>query len=208
MHHRIIDNFLSDDLFDYLCSLKLNKVEYDQILNHHNKISKDGSTETSCISVEKLKKLNLECHEKTINLLKELSPEKAKLYDYSDFNIIETGKNYSFPIHRDHVNKLLSGVIYLYPEKNLGTILYDNKNGENPVEIDWRQNRGFFFSRNESSTWHSYKGNGKQNRIVLVYNLMTNNTKLACEIEGLNYNFVKIREAVNPYLYRFFKKYI
>lgn len=208
MHHRIIDNFLSDDLFDYLCTLKLNKVENNQIFNHHNKISKDGSTETSCISLEKLKKLNLECHDKTINLLKELSPEKAKLYDYSDFNIIETGKDYTFPIHRDHINKLLSGVIYLYPEKNLGTILYDNKNGENPVEIDWKQNRGFFFSRNENSTWHSYKGNGKQNRIVLVYNLMTNNTKLACKIEGLNYNFVKIREAVNPYLYRFFKKYI
>ena len=191
-----------------MCTLKLNKVKNNQIFNHHNKISKDGSTETSCISVEKLKKLNLECHDKTINLLKELSPEKARLYDYSDFNIIETGKDYSFPIHRDHINKLLSGVIYLYPEKNLGTILYDNKNGDNPVEIDWKQNRGFFFSRNESSTWHSYKGNGKQNRIVLVYNLMTNNTELACKIEGLNYNFVKIREAVNPYLYRFFKKYI
>ena len=42
MHHRIIDNFLSDDLFDYLCTLKLNKVENNQIFNHHNKISKDG----------------------------------------------------------------------------------------------------------------------------------------------------------------------
>ena len=26
----------------------------------------------------------MECHDKTINLLKELSPEKAKLYDYSE----------------------------------------------------------------------------------------------------------------------------
>ena len=208
MYHRIIDNFLSEELFNYLCSIQLNKVSDNEIFNHHNNISKNGVIESSCISNDKLKKLNAECHQKAISILEELSPEKVSLYDYSDFNIIETGKNYSFPIHRDHVNKLLSGVIYLYPEKNLGTILYDNKSGKNAIEIEWKQNRGFFFSRNEHSTWHSYKGDGNNNRIVLVYNLMTNNTKRVCEIEGLNYNFIKFRETINPYIYRFFKKYI
>ena len=44
-----------------------------------------------------------------------------------NFNIIVTGKDYTFPIHRDHINKLLSGVVYLMPDKNAGTIIYDDK---------------------------------------------------------------------------------
>ena len=46
-----------------------------------------------------------------------VSPKKSKLYDYSVFNIVETGSHYSFPIHDDTPNKLLSGVIYLSPKK-------------------------------------------------------------------------------------------
>ena len=208
MRHKIIDNFLSKNLFSYLNSIELKNVSSDQIYNHHNKISKDGSTEVTCISVKYLRQLHSECHKIAIELLKELNPNKIELYDYSDFNIVETGKNYAFPIHRDQVNKLLSGVIYLSPKKNTGTIMYENRNGKNPKEIEWRQNRGFFFSRTENTTWHSYKGDGISNRIVLVYNLMTNNTKLACELEGINYTYTQIREFINPYAYRFFKKYI
>ena len=208
MQYKIINNFLSSDLFNYLCSLKLEKVNDDEILNHHNKISRDGSTIVSCLNEESLKRLQEECHIKAIKLLEELSPKKVDLYEYSDFNIIETGKNYSFPIHRDHVNKLLSGVIYLYPEKNSGTILYDNKFGKNPFQIEWKQNAGFFFSRTENNTWHSYKGDGQNNRVVLVYNLMTKNTKKVCELDGLNYYTIKLREFINPYIYRFFKKYL
>jgi len=208
MQYKIINDFLSKDLFNYLCSLKLTKVKDSEIINHHNKISKDGSIVISCLDKENLKKLHLECHEKAIKLLQEFSPNKVDLYEYSDFNIIETGKNYSFPIHRDQVNKLLSGVIYLYPQKNSGTILYDNKFGKNPFQIEWKQNRGFFFSRTENTTWHSYQGDGENNRIVLVYNLMTNNTKKVCELDKLNYNHIKFREFINPYMYRFFKKYL
>lgn len=208
MLHKIIDNFLSDELFIYLNSIKLKNVSDNEIYNHHNKISKDGSIKATCISVENLKKLHSECHKIAMELLREFNPNKVDLYDYSDFNIIETGKNYNFPIHRDQVNKLLSGVVYLYPQKNLGTILYDDRYGKNPNEIEWKQNRGFFFSRNENKTWHNYKGDGINNRIVLVYNLMTNNTKEVCKLDGLNYNFIRIREFINPYVYRFFKKYI
>ena len=39
--------------------------------------------------------------------------------EYSEFHIIETGADYKYPIHDDTPNKLLSGVIYLRPEKNL-----------------------------------------------------------------------------------------
>ena len=49
--------------------------------------------------------------------------------------------------------------------------------------IEWKQNRGVFFSRTERETWHSYEGDGISNRVALVYNLMTNNIKKVFEIE-------------------------
>ena len=208
MEYKIIDNFISNNLFNNLSSLKLTPVRNDEIINHHNKFFKDGSAYCTCLDFETIKKLQYECHHKAIKILKEFAPNKVDLYEYSDFNIIETGKDYSFPIHRDEVNKLLSGVIYLNPTKNTGTILYENKKGRNPYEISWKQNRGFFFSRTEETTWHNYKGDGINNRIVLVYNLMTKNTKKVCEIDNLNYNSIRFREKVNPYLYRFFKRYL
>ena len=206
MKYKIIDNFLSETCFNFLSSLKLKKISDDEIFGHHNQIYKGGNTKVTCLSKENLIELQKDCHTKTMNLLKELCPQKAELYEYSDFNIIETGKNYSFPIHRDHINKLLSGAVYLNPDINTGTIIYEDKKGKNPIEIPWKKNRAFFFSRTEKNTWHSYKGDGKNNRIVLVYNLMTTDTKAVCDIEGINHNIIKFREFINPYIYRFFKK--
>lgn len=208
MKYKIIDNFLNQKCFDYLYSLKLKEVKPDEISVHHNKIYNNGGTQVSCINLDILKELHKSCHEKTIKILNELAPHKTKLYEYTDFNIIETGKNYTFPIHRDHINKLLSGVIYIRPNINTGTIIYENKKGKSPKIIEWKQNRAFFFSRTEEKSWHNYKGDGINNRIVLVYNLMTTNTKAVCELEGINYNLIRLREFVNPYIYRIFKKTI
>ena len=44
---------------------------------------------------------------------------------------------------------------------------------------------------------------GYNNRFVLVYNLMTNDVRKACEIEGANYYKSKFRHIINPYLYRY-----
>ena len=63
-----------------------------------------------------------------------------------------------------------------------------------------------YFFQELKTSWHNYKGDGKNNRVVLVYNLMTTKTKEVCELEGINYNLIKFREFINPYIYRFFKK--
>ena len=150
-------------------------------------------------------RLHKNYHDKAINILNELNPSKVNLYDYSEFLICETGYNYKFPIHDDIPNKLLSGVIYIKPEKNIGTKFYKNKKGDEGKEIEWKQNRGVFFAREERQTWHSFEGDGKLNRIVLIYNLMTNNIKEVNKIENKNYFFSQVRNKINPYLHRFFK---
>ena len=132
------------------------------------------------------------------------------MFSYSDFSIIKTNKNSKFPIHDDTPNKLLSGVIYLYPENNSGTVFYNTKSGDDKTSIDWKQNRAVFFSRKERETWHSYEGDRINDRVALVYNLMTHeqNIKKVCEIENKNYVISNIRYKLNPYLFKFINRVI
>ena len=139
------------------------------------------------------------------HFLKKLNPEKADIYEYSEFGITDTGTNYNFPIHNDTPNKLLSGVIFLSPEKSEGTKFYKNKKGDGENSIEWKVNRGVFFSRLENHSWHSFNNGENGVRRVLIYNLMTYDVKRVCEIERVNPIFVKFKHLVNPYLYRFFK---
>ena len=102
--------------------------------------------------------------------LQKLAPEKLPYHVWTETQIIHTGKDYSFKIHNDSTSKLLSTVTYLSPEPNIGTILYDNEQGDNPREVEWENNKFFAFSRNQD-TWHSYKANGINSRLALVYTL-------------------------------------
>ena len=205
MNLKILDNFLEKKDLDDISSIKLEKINKNGIRVYHNSIDKNNNTKGDCINSEILKRLHKNYHDKALSLLKELNPLKVKLYDYSEFHIIETGADYQFPIHDDTPNKLLSGVIYIRPEKNSGTIFYESKKGDGKKIIDWEINRAVFFSRIERETWHSYKGDGKSNRIALVYNLMTNRIKEVYDIEKKSYLLGQFRYKLNPYIYRFFK---
>ena len=109
----------------------------------HNEITGNKVLKSS-IDNKLLFRLN-RYHTKAMEILKELSPEKYDLYDYSDFVLILTDKNAKFPFHDDTPNKLLSGVIYLTPEKNSGTIFSNSRKGADSEKVDWKQNRDFFF---------------------------------------------------------------
>ena len=202
------DNFLNEDDFNNLINLKIDNVEETSTKVYHNSISNDGVIDNSLISTELLEKLHSNYHQKALKILNEIAPEKVNLYDYSEFMIIKSGKNYKFPIHDDTPNKLLSGVIYLYPEKNTGTLFYSDKKGSEKEIIDWKPNRAVFFSRVERKTWHSFEGDGKSDRIVLVYNLIAKDLRKVFKVEGTNFLIGYLRYKLNPYIYRFFKKTI
>tara|TARA_A100001015_G_scaffold244929_1_gene280681 strand:- start:2216 stop:2842 length:627 start_codon:yes stop_codon:yes gene_type:complete len=205
MKTKIIDNFLKQEDLNEIQKIKLNEPGKDKIKVYHNKITNDHKVSSECMSEEFLIRLQKNYHDIAIDILKELCPEKEKLYDHSEFHIILTGKDYRFPIHDDTPNKLLSGVVYINPKNNSGTIFYDDQKGTNEKKIDWKQNRAVFFSRKERETWHSFQGDGKSTRIAMVYNLMTYNIKEVCKIEKKNSLFSNLRFKLNPYLYRYFK---
>ena len=180
---KIIDNFLKKEDLEKLNSLALSSIKDNEIKVFHIIINQNKNIKNYFILVEALEQLQKNYHDQAIDILRELNPKKLDLYDYSEFHIIVTGKNYKFPIHDDTPNKLLSGVIYLKPNKNTGTIFYSNKKGDDKQEIEWKINRAVFFSRSEKNTWHSYEGDGVSDRIALVYNLMTNKIKDVYKIE-------------------------
>ena len=201
---KIIDNFLDKkDLSLLLNVIKKKETKKFKIL--HNTIDSENKIMTSTINKKLIFRLQKKYYLKAMKILKVLSPQKYKLYDFSDFTIVITNKNQKFPIHDDTPDKILSGVIYLYPKKNSGTLFYSNKKGEKKNEIEWKVNRGVFFSRIEKKTWHSYEGDGKSDRVALVFNLKTKNIKKVFEIEKKNFILGYLRYRLNPYLFKFLK---
>ena len=201
---KIIDNFLNIDDFNIINNIKLDVVRNNKINVYPNTIDKKNIIQKSCFSENIIQLIHKKYHKKVFEILEKLNLKKSKLYDYTDLTIIKTGKNYKFPVHDDTPNKLLSGVIYLDPKINTGTIFYRNKKGSNKETISWKKNRAVFFSRKERETWHSYEGDGKSDRIVLVYNLMTNRIKDVYKIEKKNYLLGNLRQKINPYIYQYF----
>jgi hypothetical protein len=201
----IVDDFLNKDDFNELCNLNLSKEFKEDFKVYHNKINDEGIIE-STINQDLLKRIHKNYFDKAMNILGRISPKKVNLYEYSDFTIIITKKNSKFLIHDDTPNKLLSGVIYLSPKKNAGTIFYSDKKGSNKTNINWKTNRAVYFSRIERETWHSYEGDGLNDRIVLVYNLMTNKIKDVYKAEKKSYLLGNLRYKINPYLFQIFKK--
>ena len=147
--HKILENFLDPNNFNDLISIKYGDVPVNGIKVYNNSIDQKGNFKSSIINEKLLKKLNDQCHKKALEILRQLHPEKLKVYEYSEFHLIITGKNYKFPIHNDTLNKLLSGVIYLHPAKKKGTIFYKSRKGEVSFEVEWSQNRAVFISRSK-----------------------------------------------------------
>ena len=64
-------------------------------------------------------------------------------------------------VHKEHFEapwKVMSAIIYLAPEKNIGTTLVDYR--ENPTEkitLDWKPNRMMTFCGLDDITWHYYE---------------------------------------------------
>ena len=157
---KIVDNFLNEKDYNELSSLdifKNVKKEKDGFTVFHNEVNDDGIIK-SVLSADLILNIHKTYHKKAIKILKEICPEKVDLYEYSDLAVIVTDKNSKFPIHDDTPDKLLSGVIYLAPKKNSGTIFYNDKNGQDKTVVDWKVNRAVFFSRKERETGILMKG--------------------------------------------------
>ena len=155
---KIIDNFFDISDFNLVNNVKLDEIESNKLKVYHNTIDKKNVVQQSCIDENLIEFIHKKYHQKVFEILKELNLGKSKLYDYTDLTIIKTGKNCKFPIHDDTPNKLLSGVIYLNPEINAGTMFYKNKKGDNKKTIPWEKIVQFFFQEKREKLGTHMKG--------------------------------------------------
>ena len=146
------------------------KIDKDGKIGFDFQSSTEGKKGNSPLTEDNIRNIHEAYHDKMWQWLTKLAPDKVQHYQYTELNVVNNGRDYVFPIHSDSRDKLLSVVIYIAPETNEGTWLYEDKSGKNPQQIEWKPNRAFAFSRNDY-TWHSYKADGIKNRLALVYNL-------------------------------------
>ena len=62
---------------------------------------------------------------------------------------------HEYPIHDEASRKILSSVVYVDPEDNNGTTLY-NQDKTYHSDVEWKPNRAFIFAGVKGLTWHSY----------------------------------------------------
>ena len=68
MNIKVIDNFLEEEDFKELNSIKLKDIKKNEIFIHHNKISGEKIIENTCLSKKLLARLNQNYHKKTLRL--------------------------------------------------------------------------------------------------------------------------------------------
>ena len=70
---KVIDNFLNDQDFTELSSVKLDNIDNKSIKIFHNRIFKNGIVESSCLNEQTIRRLHQNYHNKVLDLLKEFS---------------------------------------------------------------------------------------------------------------------------------------
>ena len=212
--HLVIDNFFDSDdnqkLINLIKNVNLNQIKNDGNLVFGTHLINDNINKNDLIKFqikpddiknvfkEKINKdlisqLHKKYLKKIVGYLNELNPQKASLFDSSEFRIAVQGKNYTYPYHVDTPKKILSTVIYMEPENNIGTLLSSSGKNDNTKEIEWKRNRALIFSRKNNVTWHSLKSDGKNVRITIIFNLMSDSVK-------------KVRLAEDGFIKYFFKR--
>lgn len=172
MKYEIVDNFLQRE--HYVKLLKVIEGLHPSIAEKSTFHLADESVSGKGLAKELTRELEEFYLPKAMETLRRLAPHKEFLVDYCKFDLQSTPPDYEYPIHLDGPGKVLSGVVYLAPQNSTGTFLHENTKSSAFEEISWEENRAFFFSRTPNDSWHSYKGDGKNTRWVLIFNLMTN----------------------------------
>lgn len=68
-----------------------------------------------------------------------------------------TKAGFKHPRHVDSQFKIMSAVLYLAPEHNHGTDLYQSVDGPLKASVEWKPNTLFVFAGRYNHTWHDYR---------------------------------------------------
>lgn len=171
--YRIFDNFLSQNIFRELSKIPYDHLKADdRVQGERNEYWSNGRTVCRSFSQELVQDIHAETHEPLMNVVRELAPNKVDRWWYTRMFMQQIGKDFSFNIHDERIEKILTAVVYLAPEVNRGTLVYTDRQGSDKKEIPWVPNRAFVYVPKKGVTWHSFEGDGISNRSTLIINFI------------------------------------
>ena len=133
----VIDDFLDKEVYDKLVNnIKDYKLQDNEEI-HRKFLTTDPTPQVNWLFAKK----NFPRHRPYSQL--------KKMIHYA-----VTKENFTHPLHDEAPFKIMSAIIYLHPEKNVGTIL---RHKEKEIEVEWKPNRLMVFCGLEDITWHYYK---------------------------------------------------
>lgn len=81
------------------------------------------------------------------------------------YEVIFCVGDYSYPIHDEWPDKVLSAVTYIFPEQATGTLLY-NEDKSYHSTATWKPNSTLIFPGLTGKTWHNYSSSEGSIRIT------------------------------------------
>lgn len=172
----IIDEFLTAAEYEQVLAYVKSKYDFA----HNNKGYKELHRHTSDTLITKLfAPIILMLRDKyfdELNYAGKALPQE--MYPYIELVVCPSGYRYD-RIHCDTENKLMSTVLFMYPDEGDGTELYTDKSQQAlHSQVPWKANRALsFVSQNNprfQRTWHNY-GNTKPFPRV-TFNLILSST--------------------------------
>jgi hypothetical protein len=157
--HKIIDNFLPEDLFEQLQNQI--KIFYKEKEDKRAKVIMMDEALKLGIKEETVEKIIDFSDDLIKNIEKIIGNHTTNNFNSGTYFILPkfglTGNNFIHKIHDENPFKVLNIVTYIYPEKATGTILY-KKNNINSFskEIEWKKNRAFLTYPIEGRSWHNW----------------------------------------------------
>lgn len=124
----------------------LPQAKFEVLRNHAMQFGEDGDVNRIMFDHDPMPQ--------TANLLSQFEHHRPLGNMGKFIHYAVTRKDFVHDVHYDADFKIMSAVLYLGPEKNGGTILYD---GTKPVsEVVWEPNKLFVFCGEDDITWHEY----------------------------------------------------
>lgn len=156
--HLVIDNYFEPDAFEVIERRTRNYIgkRIDQFTRKRNFENPSDIELRQAMATRPLTKSMLE-HFPNRRDFDELSL-------YWEVNFLKGP--YSYPIHDEAPRKVLSCVVYVGPEENAGTALY-NPDKTFAKRIDWKPNRALIFAGIDGVTWHNYTCPAKSFRLTI-----------------------------------------
>lgn len=159
--HQVINNFFDEEDF-----LKIWKASYVLHKKYENKtITSDG-----CLSLAEVAddigddvfNIILKSNKEILDNIEQISKNYPNHYKHTDyisfpsFHLLPPNTDYQ-KIHDESSDKTISVVLYLYPEKSTGTLLYKENNRDSLAkEIPWNPNTAMLFCGEDKTTWHDF----------------------------------------------------